>query len=1519
MRRPFGIALAAVLLAGGTVYVASPPTAAADPSDGTLKVHVIRDVNGNGSYEAALEVGVQGIGVTVTAPDGKTATGTTGADGAVTVATTGLTGGKYRVETKIPDSMPYLKPAPAGNGLSSMTSFADVSGGKAVELTVGVWNPSDYCQANPTLVTGCQRGARKHDGSSNAAPASRSLVTFPFTQRGTADPKQAAKQGDTGTVFGIAYRKEDKRIFSGAYAKRLAAYGPGGAGAIYATKPDGTTTLFATVPNAGTTQHAMNANFDGQFFGVPGKQALGDIDISEDGSTLYAVNLNDKKLYAFDATGATAGAPKGSYAIPATACPDAADWRPGALGVRDGKVYVGGVCSAESSKKRADLRAVVMTFDGSAFSAPVLTQPLDFPRGAASVHRKGSDVWYPWSDNWADSGQGDLKHSTYPSPLMTDVGVEKNGDLVLDFRDRFGDQGGADIPAPDGSAGTYETYTGGDLNRACRQADGSFAWEGTKGCANNHKGDNAGGEPANVVEYYPGDFWAQSDGTGVHQETSQGAMAILYGETRMPAIVMDPINVRSGGVGWFDRTDGSMQNAQHSNSYRVNVTDDDKMGDGWGKANGLADLEALCDLAPIQIGNRIWFDANRDGIQDGNELPVPGVKAEAIPCSGGAAVATKTTDAKGEYYFGTSDGLKPETCYHVKFDYSGADTSQLPGAPPPASLAWTAKEAGVDRCIDSNVDPATGQATVTTGKPGSVDHCVDGGLTAKQENNKLGDFVWIDKNANGVQDPDEPGVQSVKVTVKDGAGAEKGATTTGPDGKYLFDNLPDGTYQVCFDLANLPDSVKGYRATKPNVGDPALDSDADPATGCTKTTTLGPDKRQDLTLDAGLVAPANKLGDYVWIDKNKDGLQSDGEPGVQGVTAVLKDGAGKELGKTTTDANGKYLFDNLPDGTYQVCFDVANLPDAVKGYRLTKANAGDDAKDSDADPATGCTPTTTLGPDKREDLTLDAGLVAPSAGEFKLGDFVWIDKNKDGLQSDGEPGVPDVTVVLKGGDGKELANTKTGPDGKYLFDKLAAGTYTVCFDLANLPDAVKGYTLTKVNAGDSTKDSDADPTTGCAKPVKLGPDNLTIDAGLVQPEQPVFKLGDFVWIDQNRNGLQDSGEPGVNGVTVTLKSQDGEKKTTTDADGKYLFAGLPAGSYTVCFDVANLPDAVKGYTLTKVNAGDSAKDSDADPATGCAKPVTLGPDNLTLDAGLVAPVQPELNQLGDFVWIDKNGNGIQDPGEPGVKGFPVMLKDGNGKEVAKTTTDANGKYGFYKLPDGTYQVCFDLRNMPAAVKGYVPTATGKGDAGKDSDADPVTGCAKPTTVGPNKRVDLTIDLGLVEPANQVGDFVWLDKNGNGIQDPGEPGVRDVTVVLKDGSGKQLSKTTTGQDGKYLFPGLPDGKYQVCFDISSLPDSAKKPGFTVANQGQQGKNSAADQASGCTRVVSLGPDRREDLTLDAGLRAGPAPVGPPGPKGKDGPLASTGFDILLPSGIGALLLAAGVAFLLAARSRRRKES
>ncbi|KJK45590.1 hypothetical protein UK23_25520 [Lentzea aerocolonigenes] len=548
--------------------------------------------------------------------------------------------------------------------------------------------------------------------------------------------------------------------------------------------------------------------------------------------------------------------------------------------------------------------------------------------------------------------------------------------------------------------------------------------------------------------------------------------------------------------------------------------------------------------------------------------------------------------------------------------------------------------------------------------------------------------------------------------------------------------------------------MQDYKVTQLNIGgDDAKDSDADPATGCVAETTLGVGHRVDLTLDMGLVSPPNKLGDYVWQDDNKNGVQDDGEPGVPNVPVKLSTGQ-----TTTTGPDGKYSFDDLPDGKYTVCFGP--MPDAVKDFVFTTPNAGgDDARDSDADPDKGCTPEVELGVGKRENLTLDAGIHPPANG---VGDYVWIDADKNGLQDEGEKPVEGVTAVLKDAQGKELGTKKTSPDGKYYFtDGLPDGTYQVCFDIKNMPAAVADYVVTKPNAGDDAKDSDVDPATGCTLTTTVGVGkrrDYTLDLGLYAPPN---KIGDLVWSDTNRNGVQDPGEPGVPGVPVKLVDKDGKpvgEPVKTDKNGKYEFPNIPDGTYKVCFEMTALPGDFAGYLATKPNAGDDAKDSDVDPAGGCTPPVTVGVgkrENLTLDLGLVSPT----NRVGDFVWYDNNSNGVQDADEPGVPDLPVFLQDGAGKPVAQSKTDKDGKYLFTDLADGEYRACFNADPLTGLVAGRQLTKPHVGDDAKDSDADPATGCTHVTKLGKDKRVDLTLDAGLLPkpaapPLASTGAAVW---------------------------------------------------------------------------------------------------------------------------------------------------------------------
>jgi len=250
-------------------------------------------------------------------------------------------------------------------------------------------------------------------------------------------------------------------------------------------------------------------------------------------------------------------------------------------------------------------------------------------------------------------------------------------------------------------------------------------------------------------------------------------------------------------------------------------------------------------------------------------------------------------------------------------------------------------------------------------------------------------------------------------------------------------------------------------------------------------------------------------------------------------------------------------------------------------------------------------------PEACKDTCLITITVLPRAS---LGNYVWEDLNYNGIQDAGEPGVAGVTVNLLKADGTSTGlSTTTNTNGEYSFTGLIPGDYIVEFDPATLPT---GYFFTTPNQGsDDSIDSDADTSTGRTASTTLDPGetDYTWDAGVYR----LASLGDYVWLDSNNNGIQDSGEPGIGSVTVELYDSAGAflKSTTTDASGLYHFIDLLPGDYKVKFV---LPPCY--FFTTKDQGTDDATDSDADTSSGETIFTTLisGEIDNTWDAGLIA-------------------------------------------------------------------------------------------------------------------------------------------------------------------------------------------------------------------------------------------------------------------------------------------------------------
>ncbi|MCB1029049.1 MAG: DUF11 domain-containing protein [Microthrixaceae bacterium] len=488
--------------------------------------------------------------------------------------------------------------------------------------------------------------------------------------------------------------------------------------------------------------------------------------------------------------------------------------------------------------------------------------------------------------------------------------------------------------------------------------------------------------------------------------------------------------------------------------------------------------------------------------------------------------------------------------------------------------------------------------------------------------------------------------------------------------------------------------------------------------------------------------------------------------------------------------------------------DLGNLAPGKSLVLTYRATPGLDARDND-DQINSVTVTgdDADGNDRNADGPYtDVDTDEPALTGAALGDLVWEDLNGNGVQDGGEPGIKGVAVTLYASDGTTvLDTTTTGDDGEYRFDRLAAGSYVVGFATPAT------YTPTaSLRGSDITKDSDAGAAGRTAViTLAAGQQDVRVDAGFYR----LVDLGNFVWDDLNGDGVQDDGEPGLKGITVNLYVEGGTdpiRTGPTGDDGDYLFKDLPPGDYVVEFVV---PD---GSTVSPVGVGgDRDADSNPDRETGRAA-VTLvsNVDDLTLDAGMFTGAA-----IGDVVFYDLDGDGIQDDNEPGAAGITVELLQ-NGQPVdgqPAVQTGASGAYSFGSLVPGDYSVRF------TAPSGFVFSPTGAGTPATDSDAEPDGNNPSlgttPATSLTSGETDNTWDAGLVGTGT-LGDFVWDDLNGDGIQDGGEPGLKDVTVTLTwagpdgklggDDSDDDvvIGSMPTGDDGAYLFENLPPGTYGV---------------------------------------------------------------------------------------------------------------
>ncbi len=655
-----------------------------------LSGHVYRDFNGDGlrQQNAPSEPGLGGVAVSAFVAGSSTPLSTT-TDSLGFYSLAVPAGQKVRLEFSGLPFQTYVHMAATGTGSSVQFATAPASG---VDLAVG--DPLQYCHTPvpslvvPTYVVG---DALATGSNSSSLPA---IVKFPYGASGQADVSNPLTDaGTVGTVWGSAYHRQAEKLFYSAFLKRHSSLGALGLGGIYKIDPSGFVPAepyldlrkFVRLSSAADSIRLLGRNLpdnlnepavDSAAFSLVGKVGLGGMALSPDEQTLWVINLYEKTLVKV-AIGAPVkpgnqltGADIVSFPIPNPGCVGGAP-RPWALQYHEGSLYVGLTCDAgEPGSTRDNLRAYVYRFDLATMqfiSSPVISEPLNYRKGWVHALVPQSEYWEPWSDTWGDFTTSllttengvDIYRVSRPQPIFSDIEFDTDGSILLGLMDRTGHQTGRNQPAVPADANLYSGYIGGDILRAQAYANGTFRLE-KNGVSGLRTGSGAGnGEGPGGGEFYGADLYRDpiSNDT-IQQETFMGAMLSLPGNNEVIATVIEPFAAWSGGAAWF-----SNQNGQRTKAYEVYFGDDPSEPQYLGNANGLGSFATLCTAAPLQIGNRLWVDANKDGIQNPDEAPLANVYV-ALYDKNGTLVTFTQTNATGNYLFQGSY-LTPYTTYYI--------------------------------------------------------------------------------------------------------------------------------------------------------------------------------------------------------------------------------------------------------------------------------------------------------------------------------------------------------------------------------------------------------------------------------------------------------------------------------------------------------------------------------------------------------------------------------------------------------------------------------------------------------------------------------------------------------------------------------------------------------------------------------------------------------------------------------------------------------------------------------------
>ncbi len=451
-------------------------------------------------------------------------------------------------------------------------------------------------------------------GKTNQFTTSGVVLSYKSNFTNTGGISKIAQKSDVGSVWGMAFMKTTQQVLTSAFVKQYAYLGPGGLGAIYAsqrTVNGWETSEFIDLLDYGidlgnmTTPDAQECEYGAQV----GKIGLGAIALTDDEKFLYAVNMYKNELIKIPTDPADFDNIE-EIPVPNPQC-SGGSMHTFALKYYHDKLYVGVTCGAEVSKDSMDNVAYVYEYNPISNNFQEIFST-DYPKGY--LH---------------DEPTFDVKTQHW----ITDIEFTDEGNMIIVLNDRTGQR------YCFGPSGRLDTQNGDIL--LVWNDNGTWRLE-NNGKAGIYTGSGVGdGEGPGGGEFFGYDYWPSNP--ALHPETVTGSALILEGTGEVIVPVYDPeTKAYSGGVKRFNTSNGALNSVFSIYTHTTFPQ--------MGKASGFGDLDAIYDPLPLEIGDYVWFDADKDGVQDPGESGISGLDISLYDenCN---KVGVTQTDANGYYRF----------------------------------------------------------------------------------------------------------------------------------------------------------------------------------------------------------------------------------------------------------------------------------------------------------------------------------------------------------------------------------------------------------------------------------------------------------------------------------------------------------------------------------------------------------------------------------------------------------------------------------------------------------------------------------------------------------------------------------------------------------------------------------------------------------------------------------------------------------------------------------------------------